>query len=440
MAILAVSDSGGYQSIPAQDEDVSPVDRTITSRTQQAFRYLIFVSCAVLVALVGFVVWYQYKERLDVNVYETAMGSWAAMRPVTVKDMASTAFSPTTLSFGNVQCAEGEQEILCTGMPPSPALITFRSSEKYQSLIGFGGAFTEASAVNFYALPQEAQQRVLDLYFGQDGNGYTLGRIHINSCDFSLSSYSFDDVDGDTDLRHFDRDVTHDEENLLPFMRAAMARSKRPIRLLASPWSPPAWMKVPNAKGDQKMTGSAVPNGLRDDPQVKFAWARYLSMFISAYASKGVPIWAITPQNEPEFPAPWEACAYTASYENDFIQNYLGPVLREEHPELLILGFDHNKDHLESWAKTLFAPQNRMYIDGMAFHCKFSYLISCVALIFIDLTICGKRRVQWRRSRGRRNLRLQCRQCHAPPRPGGCAARLRGLQLPRGGFRELAAR
>jgi hypothetical protein len=91
MAILAVSDSGGYQSIPAQDEDVSPVDRTITSRTQQAFRYLIFVSCAVLVALVGFVVWYQYKERLDVNVYETAMGSWAAMRPVTVKDMASTA-------------------------------------------------------------------------------------------------------------------------------------------------------------------------------------------------------------------------------------------------------------------------------------------------------------------------------------------------------------
>ena len=116
------------------------------------------------------------------------------------------------------------------------------------------------------------------------------------------------------------------------------------------------------------MLGSAVPNGLVDSPDVKRAWARYISKFISAYAAQGVPVWAVTPQNEPEFPAPWEACAYTAAYEKEFIADYLGPVLAEEHPGTLLLGFDHNKDHLPAWSEALLKGRGRKYVAGMAFH------------------------------------------------------------------------
>jgi glucosylceramidase len=116
-----------------------------------------------------------------------------------------------------------------------------------------------------------------------------------------------------------------------------MKKARRPIQLLASPWSPPAWMKVPlveNNKTVSKMTGSHTPNGLRSDRRVMTAWARYISLFISAYEEHGVPIWAVTPQNEPEFAAPWEACAYNASFESFFVEKFLGPVLRSEHPEV----------------------------------------------------------------------------------------------------------
>jgi glucosylceramidase len=93
----------------------------------------------------------------------------------------------------------------------TPSRIRVDSSITYQPILGFGGAFTEASAHNFYKLPSSVRQKVLDMYFGEEGIGLTLGRVHINSCDFSLSSYSFDDVDGDIDLAFFDHEVTHDQ-------------------------------------------------------------------------------------------------------------------------------------------------------------------------------------------------------------------------------------
>jgi glucosylceramidase len=145
--------------------------------------------------------------------------------------------------------------------------------------------------------------------------------------------------------------VQHDQTAILPFLRAAidaMSPSSIDLKLLASPWSPPAWMKVPriidasNGNGTeaeigvQSMLGSATPNGLIATPNIQSAWANYISLFIEAYYQQGVPIWAITPQNEPEFAAPWEACAYTPQSEADFIKQYLGPTLKTDHPEVLV--------------------------------------------------------------------------------------------------------
>eukprot|EP01034_Spumella_vulgaris_P023431 gene23431-29649_t len=205
-----------------------------------------------------------------------------------------------------------------------------------------------------------------------------MGRIHINSCDFSLSSYNYDDQPGDFDLDHFDSGLIRDSMYVIPLLRRAIAASSRPLLLVASPWSPPAWMKVQSGgRTDEDdtmryfevMTGSAQPNGLKDDPRVKTAWASYITKFLEAYRDKGVSVWAVTPQNEPEFAAPWEACVYNASHEGDFIANYLGPILKGRLPKTKILGFDHNKDHLLQWAETLMGdPAVERYLDGMAFH------------------------------------------------------------------------
>ena len=176
------------------------------------------------------------------------------------------------------------------------------------------------------------------MYFGDLGIGYSLGRVHINSCDFSMGNYSFDDVPEDHDLVHFDHSVARDSKAVIPMIRSAqklVRASGAKLRLVASPWSPPAWMKMNGA-----MNGSHSP-GLRED--CRDAWARYFASWIDAYKQHGVQIWAVSVQNEPEHNAPWEACCYTAADEAAFIAGHLGPTLQALHPEVGIFAFDHNK-------------------------------------------------------------------------------------------------
>eukprot|EP00968_Pinguiococcus_pyrenoidosus_P012873 scaffold1154_cov310-Pinguiococcus_pyrenoidosus.AAC.5 len=152
----------------------------------------------------------------------------------------------------------------------------------------------------------------------------------MNSCDFSPESYSFDDVHGDFDLSHFDDNVSHDQQKMIPFILAAQAVSLNKLQVFASPWSPPAWMKVPvtpkgSSEAVQSMLNSADPRGLLPDPQVQQAWANYFVRFIAAYKASGINMWGVTVQNEPEFAAPWEACKYNASAEMEFVGETAGP-------------------------------------------------------------------------------------------------------------------
>ena len=251
--------------------------------------------------------------------------------------------------------------------------IYVNKNKKYQKIEGFGGAFTEASAINFFNLPEKTQNEVIDLYFGENGISYTLGRIPINSCDFSPSSYSFDTVNNDYSLEHFDHEVTHDQLKIIPLIIKAITASTKAnnnnsiMKFVASPWSPPAWMKVP-VDGVQSMSGSADPSGLDPSPIVRSTWAKYISMWISAYKRHGVNIWGLTPQNEPEFAAPWEACKYNVTDEASFISDHLGPIIKNDHPDIKILAFDHNKDHLMHWSSTILSSKAAKYVDGMAFH------------------------------------------------------------------------
>jgi len=233
-----------------------------------------------------------------------------------------------------------------------------------QKIEGFGGAFTEASALVFKGMPPEKQQQILEMYFGPSGIGYTLGRIHINSCDFSPGHYSFDDVADDFELKHFDTEVTHDQEALIPLVQKAqqvLASHGRGLKLLAVPWSPPAWMKTSG-----KMDGSDHP-GLKEE--CRWTWAQYFSKWITAYKAHGIPIWAVTPQNEPRNVAIWEACVYAPEQEMSFVAEHLGPALRADHPEVKLLIYDHNKNHVYEWSQALYSnPYAAPFADGVAFH------------------------------------------------------------------------
>ena len=199
--------------------------------------------------------------------------------------------------------------------PTGKALIIDRSKQ-HQEILGFGGAFTEAAALNWRSLTKADQDEVIRLYFSspeEGGLGYTLGRVPINSCDFGpgdpLRTYSFDNVSGDVELKHFDDSVSHDvQSGMIPMILAAQAAvvaAGQSLTMFASPWSPPAWMKLPAGEpAERSMVRTATPNGL--DPQYQRSYAHYFSRFISAYARHGIDLWGASQPHatSPQQPRP----------------------------------------------------------------------------------------------------------------------------------------
>jgi len=231
-------------------------------------------------------------------------------------------------------------------------------SKEFQTVLGVGGALTDAAAETYYKLPADKQQEVLKAYFDpQQGIGYSLGRTSIHSCDFSSESYTYV-TNGDATLASFN--IGHDLKYRIPFIKAVLARAGKDFTLYASPWSPPAWMK----DSDDMLHGGKLK------PEYFGAWARYYVKFIQAYAQAGIPIWGVTVQNEPMAVQPWESCLYTAEEERDFVKNYLGPTLvKNGLKDKKILIWDHNRSIMYGRAATVLEdPAAAQYVWGVAFH------------------------------------------------------------------------
>jgi glucosylceramidase len=254
---------------------------------------------------------------------------------------------------GNVELADS---------PPineKEAYIFVDPSKKFQTVLGIGGALTDASAETFYKLSEDKQREILTAYFDpQNGIGYTLGRTHIHSCDFSSESYSYV-TNGDTHLDSFD--ISHDLKYRIPFIKAALATAgKNNFTLFASPWSPPAWMK----DNDDMLHGGKLK------PEYYESWARYYGKFINAYEKAGIPIWGLTVQNEPLAIQTWESCNYTAEEERDFVKNYLGPALRKDGlSDKKIIVWDHNRSFMFQHASVILDdPAAAKYVWGVGYH------------------------------------------------------------------------
>jgi glucosylceramidase len=231
-------------------------------------------------------------------------------------------------------------------------------SKTFQTVLGIGGALTDASAETFYKLPKDKQQEILKAYYDpQTGIGYTLGRTHINSCDFSSESYTYV-KDGDKELKSFN--IAHDLKYRIPFIKEALATAGKNFTLFISPWSPPAWMKDNNS----------MLHGGKLKPEYHETWARYYGKFIHAYEKEGIPIWGLTVQNEPLASQSWESCIYSAEEERNFVKNFLGPTLRKDGlKDKKIIIWDHNRSMMYQRASVpLDDPAAAQYIWGVGFH------------------------------------------------------------------------
>lgn len=263
-----------------------------------------------------------------------------------------------------------EPEARATPPVKQPDLVLkLRPDEERQTIVGFGGAITQASGTVWRRLKSELlRQRVVDLYFGASGIDASLARVPINSCDFSEASYSLDDVYGDVGLESFDESLERDEALMLPLVRRALAAGGTRLRLLASPWSPPGWMKSNGA-----MNGNGAPRGLR--PEAAPIWAAYISRWLAAWSAHGANVSMLTVQNEPMAPSPWEACYYDVAQEAGFISDHLGPQLAKGaleglHPAVELFGSDDQKDTIEDWSRTLLADgaPAATFTNGIAYH------------------------------------------------------------------------
>jgi glucosylceramidase len=242
---------------------------------------------------------------------------------------------------------------------PELPVLTVNSRRAFQQIEGFGGAFTEASAVNWLALGAAHREQLLEAYFDRArGHGYSLCRVHMGSCDFALGNYAHVEAADDLALASFS--IDRDRQALLPFIRAALRVAGAPIKLLASPWSPPAWMKTTGRMND----------GGKLRPECRLAWARCYARFIAAYEAEGVPIWGVSVQNEPMATQRWDSCLYSAEEERDFVRDFLGPELEAAGlGRVKIVIWDHNRDLMVDRANTVLSdPAAARYVWGTGFH------------------------------------------------------------------------
>src|SRR6266567_1464309 len=245
------------------------------------------------------------------------------------------------------------------GQPLETQICVFVDPVKrFQTILGVGGALTDAAAETFAKLPKPKQQEILNAYFDvNNGIGYTLARTNIHSCDFSSGSYTYVN-EGDKELQSFS--VNHDKQFRIPFIRQALATAGGKLTLFGSPWSPPAFMKDNNN----------MLHGGKLKLEFYQSWANYYTKFIKAYQKEGIPVWGISIQNEPMATQKWETCIYSAEAERDFLKNYLGPTMkREGMGDKKIIAWEQKRDLVYQRASTILKdPKAARYVWGIGYH------------------------------------------------------------------------
>jgi glucosylceramidase len=240
---------------------------------------------------------------------------------------------------------------------PAANAIMLDPAATFQELLGFGGAFTDASCWLFSQMPAPARRALLEELFGPQGLNLSVGRTTIGASDYSRSAYSYDESpQPDPQLTHFS--IDHDRPYILPTLREA-AEVNPQLYLFGSPWSPPGWMKANN---------SLLGGSMRK--HYFAAYAQYFVRYLQDYAGAGVPIRAVTVQNEVDTDQDGRMpqALWGQEYEIEFVTKHLGPALQAAGLDTKIWFLDHNYNLWGRVLDSLSNPQFLARVDGVAWH------------------------------------------------------------------------
>ncbi|MFY0624923.1 MAG: glucosylceramidase [Reichenbachiella sp.] len=238
-------------------------------------------------------------------------------------------------------------------------LILIDTNEKYQEMSGFGYNLTGGSAMHIYNLPREKRALLLEELFGlkDDDIGISYLRISLGASDLDETIFSYDDLsegDDDFELKHFS--IEKDKKYLIPLLKEILDVNSN-IQLMATPWSPPTWMKT----NEETKGGQLKPNCYQ-------VYAEYFAKYIEAMRNEGINISAISVQNEPLHPGNNPSMYMTPEEQLVFIRDHLGPIFNSQNISTKILLYDHNADRIDYPMTILDDPIARQYVEGSAFH------------------------------------------------------------------------
>lgn len=244
----------------------------------------------------------------------------------------------------------------------APALtITVQPAKTYQQMDGFGASLTDSSAWLLYNKLDAAQRRDLmeKLFDPASGIGLNFLRQPMGASDFALNDYSYDDLpagESDPELQRFS--IAHDQAYIIPVLKEALAVNPH-LKIIATPWSAPGWMKT---------SGELIGGRLK--PEAYPAFAKYFVKFVQAYEAAGIPIFAITMQNEPLYiPNDYPGMGMNGHEQAAFLRDHLGPAFRAAHLKTKVMIFDHNWNLIEFPITLLSDAKAAGFADGIATHC-----------------------------------------------------------------------
>ena len=286
---------------------------------------------------------------------------------------ASLAFSPKINSWAQTVPASapirawvtaGEDRFSQFAVEPWQATVAGKAPDveidpdrRFQSIVGFGGAFTDASCYLLSRMENSRRKQLMEELLGSGGLGLSMGRTCIGSSDYSRTAYTFDDSPApDPELKNFS--IEHDRQYILPMLREAVHVNPE-LFLFSTPWSPPAWMKT----GDSLLGGSMRKHCFA-------CYAQYFVKFIEAYKAEGIKIGAVTPQNEVDTDqdGAMPAALWGQEYEIAFVSEFLGPAFRDASIDTKIWILDHNYNLWGRVMDELSDPAVFKYADGIAWH------------------------------------------------------------------------
>lgn len=236
-------------------------------------------------------------------------------------------------------------------------VINIYPQEIGQTFEGFGGAFTESAGYVYSLMDKKSKDELIDTYFNEDKMNYNLGRIHLDSCDFSLNMYEALSDKKDRAMKSFSIERT--KKYIIPFIEDVQNKIGKKIEIMVSPWSPPAFMKTNNSrvKGGKLL------------PEYREFWADYICKYIKELRAIGLNIKRLSIQNEPAATQTWDSCLYSAEEEGIFISDHLyTAMIKNNLTDIEIFIWDHNKERAFERACITLNEEVAPLVDGIAFH------------------------------------------------------------------------